>query len=116
MSISVVHTADARRPVRGLVSLCVGAGAYFFFLFTGDGLLQDSDTFWQIKVGQWIMDHRAVPHTDLYSFTKFGAPWISTSSLSQILFAAAHAQWGWAGPVILASLAIAATVAIFVYF
>jgi len=114
MSISVVNTADARSPVRGLLSLCVGAGAYFFFLFIGDGLLQDSDTFWQIKVGQWIMDHRALPHADLYSFTKFGAPWISTSWLSQVLYAEAH-SWGWIGPVVLASLAIAATVAIFVY-
>ncbi len=33
-----------------------------------------------------------------------------------ILYAAVDAQWGWAGPVILTSLAIAATVAIFVYF
>jgi hypothetical protein len=114
MSISVVHTADARSPVRGLVSLCVGAGAYFFFLFTGDGLLQDSDTFWQIKVGQWIMAHRALPHTDFYSFTRFGEPWISSSWLSQVLYAEAH-SWGWIGPVVLASLAIAATVAIFVY-
>jgi hypothetical protein len=114
MSISVANTIDAQSRTRGLLPLCVGAGAYIFFLFTGDGLLRDSDTFWQIKVGQWIMDHRAVPHTDLYSFTKFGAPWISTASLSQILYAAVDARWGWAGPVILASLAIAATVAIFV--
>jgi hypothetical protein len=115
MSISVANTAGSQSLARGFLPLCVGAGAYLFFLFTGDGLLQDSDTFWQIKVGQWIMDHRAVPHTDFYSFTKFGAPWISTSSLSQILYAAVHGQWGWAGPVILTSLAIAATVAIFVY-
>jgi hypothetical protein len=115
MSISVANAIDAQKPSRGLLPLCVGAGAYLFFLFTGDGRLQDSDTFWQIKVGQWIIDHRAVPQMDLYSFTKFGAPWISTSSLSQILYAVVHAQWGWAGPVILASLAIAATVAISVY-
>jgi hypothetical protein len=115
ISISVANAVDAQRPVRGLLPLCVGAGAYFFCLFTGDRLLQDSDTFWQIKVGQWIIDHRAVPYSDLYSFTKFGAPWTSTSPLSQILYAAVHAQWGWAGPVVLGSLAIAATVAIFVY-
>jgi hypothetical protein len=115
MSISVANTIGSQSPARGFLSLCVGAGAYFFFLFTGDGLLLDSDTFWQIKVGQWIIEHRAVPHTDLYSFTKFDAPWISTSSLSQVLYAAVHAQWEWAGPVILASLAIAVTVAIFVY-
>jgi len=115
MSISVANTIGSQRLTRAFLPICAGAAAYLFFLFTGDGLLADSDTFWQIKVGQWIIDHRAVPHTDFYSFTKFGAPWISTSSLSQILYAAVHAQWEWAGPVILASLAIAATVAIFVY-
>jgi hypothetical protein len=115
MSISLANTLDTRSPVRGLLPLCVGAGAYFFFLFIGDALLQDSDTFWQIKVGQWILDHRAVPYSDLYSFTKPDAPWISTSWLSQVLYAAVHSQWGWAGPVILASLATAATAAIFVY-
>jgi hypothetical protein len=116
MSVSLVHNVAARSPMRALLPLCAGVGAYFFFLFTGDGLLQDSDSYWQIKVGQWIMDHRAVPYSDLYSFTKFNAPWISTSWLSQVLYAAVDTQWGWAGPVILASLAIAATVAIFVYF
>jgi hypothetical protein len=116
MSISVANAVDAQRSARGLLPLCVGAGTYLFVLFAGDGLLRDSDTFWQIKVGMWIIDHRAVPYSDLYSFTKFGAPWISTSSLSQILYAAVHAQWEWAGPVILASVAIASAVAIFVYF
>lgn len=115
MSISVANTIGSQSLTRGFLPLCAGAGAYLFFLFTGDRLLRDSDTFWQIKVGQWIIDHRAVPHADFYSFTKFGTSWISTSSLSQILYAAVHAQWGWAGPVILASLAIAATVAILVY-
>src|ERR1700722_16125049 len=115
MSLSIANTVDAQSPTRGLLPLCVGAGAYFFFLFTGDGLLQDSDSFWQIKVGQWMIDHHAVPHTDLYSFAKFGAPWISTSSLSQIFYAIVYSHLGWAGPVILTSLAIAATVALFVY-
>jgi hypothetical protein len=101
--------------LRGLLPLCVGAAAYFFFLFTGDGLLQDSDTFWQIQVGQWILDHHAVPQTDFYSFTKFGSPWISSSWLSQVLLAVSHSGFGMAGPVILSALAIAATVAVFVF-
>jgi hypothetical protein len=115
MSISIANTVDTQSSTRGMLPLCVGAAAYFFFLLTGDGLLQDSDSFWQIKVGQWMIDHHAVPHTDLYSFTKFGAPWISTSSLSQIFYAIVYSHLGWAGPVILTSLAIAATVAIFIY-
>jgi hypothetical protein len=114
MSVSVTGGVESYSPARGLTPLCVGAAAYLLLLFTGDALLQDSDTFWQIKVGQWIIDHRAVPYSDLYSLTKFGAPWISNAWLSQVLFAAAYSHWGWAGPVILSSLAIATALMIFV--
>ena len=114
MSVSVASSVDTYRPVRGLLPLCTGAAAYLLFMFLGNVLLQDSDTFWQIKVGQWIIDHRAVPTSDVYSFTKFGAPWISNAWLSQVLYAAVYA-WGWAGPVILTSLAAAAAIAILVW-
>ncbi|WP_025034116.1 hypothetical protein [Bradyrhizobium sp. DOA9] len=116
MSISFANSIAVQGRARALVPLCVGAGAYLFFLFLGDTLLQDSDSFWQIKIGQWILDHRAMPTIDFYSFTRTGAPWISTSWLSQVAFAFSHAQWGWAGPVILTAAAVALTVAIFVHF
>lgn len=67
-----------------------------------------------IEVGRWIIDHRAVPYTDVYSFTKNGAPWISSSWLAQVLFAASYSELGWAGPVILSSAAVAIAFAIFV--
>ncbi|MGY3390529.1 hypothetical protein ACVWW6_003120 [Bradyrhizobium sp. USDA 3311] len=115
MSLSFANSIAMQGRARALVPLCVGAGAYLFFLYVGDTLLQDSDSFWQIKVGQWILDHGAVPTTDFYSFTRTGAPWISTSWLSQVLLAFSHAQWDWAGPVILTAMATALTAAIFVY-
>ena len=109
MSLSLTNSVVMQSRARTLVPLCVGAGAYLFFLFIGDTLLQDSDSFWQIKIGQWILDHHALPYTDIYSFTRFGQPWISTSWLSQVLFALSYTQWGWAGPVILTTIAIALT-------
>jgi len=115
MSLSLTHSSATRGRAQALVPLCLGAGAYLLFLYLGDALLKDSDSFWQIKIGQWILDHHALPYTDFYSFTHFGEPWISTSWLSQVLFAIAHAQLDWAGPVILSSLAIAIATAIFVY-
>lgn len=115
MLLSLANRVAIYGRARGLVPLCVGAGTYLFFLFTGDSLLKDSDSFWQIKIGQWILDNHAVPHTDFYSFTRFGEPWISSSWLSQVVYAVSYAEWGWAGPVILASVAIAATAAIFVH-
>jgi hypothetical protein len=116
MSLSFANDIAVQSRARALVPLCVGAGAYLFFLYVGDTLLQDSDSFWQIKIGQWILDHRALPYTDFYSFTRPGAPWISTSWLSQVLFAFSYAQWDWAGPVILTAMATALTAAILVYF
>ena len=115
MSLSFTNSVALQSRARALVPLCVGAGAYLFFLFAGDTLLQDSDSFWQIRIGQWILDHRALPYTDFYSFTRFGEPWISTSWLSQVLFAVTYAQWGWAGPVILTAIALALSVAIMAY-
>lgn len=115
MSLSFANGIAVQGRARALTPLCVGAGAYLFFLFVGDTLLQDSDSFWQIKIGQWILDHGAVPTIDFYSFTRTGAPWISTSWLSQVMFAFSYAQWGWAGPVILTAVGVALSAAIFVY-
>jgi hypothetical protein len=46
--------------MRGLLPLWVGLGVYALFLLAGNRLLIDSDTMWQITVGEWILDHRAV--------------------------------------------------------
>jgi hypothetical protein len=71
---------------------------------------------WQVAVGQWILDHRAVPETDVYSFTMRGQPWISTQWLAQVAYAKAYAVAGWSGPVVLAASAIAATFALLTKF
>jgi hypothetical protein len=48
-----------------------------------------------------------VPFTDIYSFTRAGEPWISTSWLAQVLFAQAFDVGGGAGVVVLTALAAA---------
>jgi hypothetical protein len=116
MTMSVTHTTEAARPLRGLLPLWVGVGIYALFLLAGNRLLIDPDTMWQVTVGQWIIDHRAVPETDVYSFTMRGQPWISTQWLAQVAYAKAYAMFGWSGPVVLAASAIAATFALLARF
>ena len=116
MTISVAHSAEVSSPMRGLLPLWVGIGVYALFLVAGNRLLIDPDTMWQITVGQWILDHGAVPHTDVYSFTMRGQPWISTQWLAQVLYAKTYAIAGWSGPVVLAAFAIAATFALLAKF
>ncbi len=113
MTMSATHATEAASPMRGLLSVWVGAGVYAVFILAGNHLLIDPDTMWQITIGQWIVDHGAVPTTDVYSFTMRGQPWISTQWLAQVGYAQAYALAGWTGPVVLASLCIAATFALF---
>jgi hypothetical protein len=115
MSISITSSVNIRSTAKGLVPLCAGVGVYLFFLAAGEILLRDSDTLWQIRIGQWIIDHGAMPYTDVHSFTRFGEPWVSSSWLAQVLYAIVYGSSDWAGPVILTSLAIGATAAIFIH-
>ncbi|WP_050422173.1 hypothetical protein [Bradyrhizobium tropiciagri] len=90
----------------------MACGVYALLLFVGDRLLADSDTYWQIAVGRWIIDHRTLPSVDIYSFTKAGAPWVSSSWLAQVLFAKAYDLAGWTGPAALAAACAAASFAL----
>jgi hypothetical protein len=92
--------------------LWLGIGVYAVLLVCGERLLNDSDTYWQISIGQWIIDHAALPRADIYSFTKAGEPWTSSSWLAQVLLAGSYDLAGWTGPVVLASASIALTFAL----
>jgi hypothetical protein len=83
--LSVTHADQATHRLRELLPLWVGIGLYALFLVVGSRLLLDPDTMWQVTVGQWILDHRAVPEADVYSFTMRGQPWISTQWLAQVI-------------------------------
>ncbi|NVN87519.1 MAG: hypothetical protein HXX15_15690 [Rhodopseudomonas sp.] len=116
MTLATSHFADDSAASRRLLPLWIGIGVYALLLVAGNGLLNDPDTLWQVTVGQWIIDHRAVPHTDVYSFTMQGQPWISTQWLAQVAYAISYALAGWAGPVVLAAAALAATFALYARF
>ncbi len=108
MTLTVADTTEHASPMRALLPLWVGVFIYALFLLAGNRLLIDPDTLWQVTVGQWILDHRAVPETDVFSFTMRGQPWISTQWLAQLLYAKSFAVAGWSGPVVLAAAALAA--------
>src|SRR5437879_11791625 len=95
--------------------LWLGVGVYALVFVGGQALLSDSDTYWQIAVGQWILEHNALPRIDIYSFTKAGEPWTSSSWLAQVLYATSYHLAGWAAPVTLAAGGIAVTFALFTH-
>ncbi|MDE2510123.1 MAG: hypothetical protein KGL74_03280 [Elusimicrobia bacterium] len=55
------------------------------------------DLFWHLSAARWILAHRAVPRTDSFSFTAFGAPWIDFEWGTQLAWYALNALGGlWA--------------------
>jgi hypothetical protein len=116
MTLSITHSAERTSPMRGLLPLWVGVAVYALLVAAGNRTLLDPDTLWHITVGQWMLDHHAVPHTDIYSFTMRGHPWISMQWLYEVLYAKAYALFGWNGPVVLTAAASALTFALLAKF
>lgn len=57
----------------------------------------DPDVWWHLRTGQLMAQTHAVFHTDPYSFTRFGQPWIDHEWLSQILMFGLYRLAGWSG-------------------
>jgi hypothetical protein len=68
----------------------------------------DGDTGWHIRVGEYILDHRAVPTHDLFSFSKPGAPWFAWEWLTDVLYGTLFRLAGLKAIVLWAAVIIAA--------
>jgi len=45
----------------------------------------DPDVWWHLKTGQYIAEHKSVPHTDPFSYTRAGQPWVAHEWLTELL-------------------------------
>ena len=100
-------------PVRAwLVPLLVGLGAYTVAVASAFALLNDGDTLSHIVIGRWIVEHRAIPFHDPFTFTFPGGSWVPHEWLAEIVFAAVYDGLGWGGVIAATGLAIAAAFAL----
>jgi hypothetical protein len=79
-------------------------------------LLQEPDTLWQIRTGQWTLDHARVPTVDFFSYTAAGKPWVSMQWLSQVIYALTFNAGGWRAMAVLAAASSAAIVGIVCFY
>ncbi len=110
------QTPDAAASRRCVLPCVLGVCLFAGLLLLGNRLLADPDTYWQIRIGQQILETGALPRTDTFSFTMLGQKWISTQWLAQVLYAAAFARAGWAGPVVVTAASIAGAFVILAWF
>jgi len=57
----------------------------------------DFDIWWHLKVGDWILEHFALPHTGILSRTAANLPWVAYSWGYEIMLSRAYAWFGLIG-------------------
>ncbi len=75
-------------------------------------LLEDCDTGWHIRTGDYIRAAGHVPYTDPFSFSKAGQPWFAWEWLTDVILSGLHSVWGLKGIVLFATLLLVAAIAV----
>ena len=63
--------------------------------------IADTDFFWHLTYGQWILEHGALPAGDTFSWTFAGQPYQLTQWLGEVVMGAAYNQAGLEGTKVL---------------
>jgi hypothetical protein len=74
----------------------------------------DPDVWWHLRTGQLIIQNHQVFHSDPYSFTRAGQPWINHEWLSEVAMYGVYGLAGWEG-LIVGFAAIVAVSSLLVY-
>jgi hypothetical protein len=79
--------------------------AFVFVVFIGIFAMAarnvlDPDVWWHLKTGEWIAQHRAVPHSDPFSYTRAGQPWVAHEWLSELIIYGIFRSTGYAGLIV----------------
>src|ERR1700733_1797561 len=108
---ALLRHRGGRLLVPSLLDLLFIALIGWLFMSSGphgwQSLLADVDVGWHIRTGEYILDHHQVPHQNLYSFSKPGAPWYSWEWLSDVIDALLFRWAGLKGVVLAAGVMIA---------
>lgn len=90
--------------IADILFLCI----FLYLSFAaGESLLQDCDTGYHVRAGEYILDTHSVPKSDIFSFTNPPLPWTAHEWLSEVIMALIHKYFGLTGVVIFFSLIIA---------
>ncbi len=82
-------------------------------LFAGKGLLNDCDTGYHIRAGDYILKTLSIPRQDIFSFHVPPLSWTAHEWLSEVIMAIVHRSFGLTGIVIFFSLIISLAYSLF---
>src|SRR6516225_10901411 len=79
----------------------------YLAFYAGKGLLNDADTGWHIRVGDYILNTLSVPRHDIFSFITPPIPWTAHEWLAEVIMSLIHRGFGLTGIALFFSFAIA---------
>jgi len=88
---STPRVGEASEPQGGsLITMMLAVVVIPAVLGSSKTIFGDGDVSWHIATGQWILAHHAIPHTDPFSFTWAGKPWVPIEWLAELIYGAAY--------------------------
>jgi hypothetical protein len=109
--LSLNRLKTARLDVAAVIAGCL----IFALLLFLPPILNDGDTLWQIRAGEWILDHHAIPATDPFSFTAGDRRWFAHEWLAETVMALAYRAGGLKGVMVLAAAAAGLTAGVLLH-
>ena len=68
--------------------------------------ISDPDFWWHLRTGQYIVETKSIPYTDMFSTLRFGSEWVTHEWLSEVLMYSIFRVAGFAGLIIFFALII----------
>jgi hypothetical protein len=76
-------------------------------LLIGLGPLNDNSFLTHLATGRVILDTHHIPHSDIYSWSAPGHPWVVQSWLASVIYAVGDKYWGPSGPLVVVGVSAA---------
>ena len=87
----------SRKQIVRLTALAAAFLVFLFFSLVSKGYLPDTDVWWHLKVGDWIVQHRAVPFVGILSRAASSRPWMAYSWGFEVILSRVYAWFGLLG-------------------
>jgi hypothetical protein len=71
--------------------------------------IRDPDFYWHLKTGEYLVETRSIPKTDIFSTSKFGSEWVTHEWLSELFMYSIFRWLGYAGLIAAFAAIITAT-------
>jgi hypothetical protein len=68
----------------------------------------DPDFWWHLRTGQYIVETKTIPHTDIFSTVRFGSEWVTHEWLSEVFIYSVFRTLGYVGLIVVFSIVITA--------